>query len=176
MAYHQKSRRDVVPKSCLTLCNPMDCSTPGFPVPYYLPELLKLMSIKSLMPSSHLILCCPLFLLPLVFPSIRVFSNESSLHITWPKYWSFSISSSNGYSRLISFRMDWFDLAVQGTLKSLLQHHNSKVSVLQCSAFFNFMAAVTVCSDFGTQENKICHCSHFFPLYLLWSDGAGFPT
>ena len=138
MAYHQKSRRDVVPKSCLTLCNPMDCSTPGFPVPYYLPELLKLMSIKSLMPSSHLILCCPLFLLPLVFPSIRVFSNELALHIRWPKYWSFSfsISLSNEYSGLISFRMDWFNLlAIQGTLKSLLQHHNLKASIPPSSGF-----------------------------------------
>ena len=89
------------------------------------------------MPSNHLILCCPLLLLPLVFPSIRVFSNESVLCIRWPKYWSFSISSSNEYSGLISFRIDWFGLlAVQGTLKSLLQHHSSKASVLWCSAFF----------------------------------------
>ena len=97
------------------------------------------MSIKSVMPSSHLILCCPLLLLPPVPPSIRVFSNESTLHIRWPKYWSFSfnISPSNEHTGLISFRMDWLDLlAVQGTLKSLLQHHSSKASVLQCSAFF----------------------------------------
>ena len=100
-------------------------------------SLLKLTSIESVMPSNHLILCCPLFLLPSVFPSIRVFSNESALRIRWPKYWSFSISPSNEYSELISFRIDWFYLpAVQGTLKSLLQHHNSKASVLQCSAFF----------------------------------------
>ena len=89
------------------------------------------------MPSSHLILCRTLLLLPSIFPSIRVFSNESVLHIRWPKYWSFSISPSNEYTGLISFRIDQFDLlAVQGTLKSLLQHHNSKASLLQCSAFF----------------------------------------
>ena len=96
------------------------------------------MSIESVMPSNHLILCCPL-LLPSIFPSIRVFSNESVLLIRWPKYWgfSFSISPSNEYSGLISFRIDWFDLlAGQETLKSLLQHHSSKVSILQCSAFF----------------------------------------
>ena len=102
-------------------------------------SLLKLMCIESVMPSNHLILCRPLFLPPSIFPSIRVFSNESVLRIRWPKYWSFSfsISSSNEYSRLISFRIDWFDLlAVQGTLKSLLQHHSSKASILQHSTFF----------------------------------------
>ena len=102
-------------------------------------SLLKLMSIESVMPSNHLLLCHPLLLLPSVFPSIRVFSNESVLHIRWPKCWSFSfsISPSNEYSGLISFRIDWFDLlAVQGTLKSVLQHHNSKTSILQHSAFF----------------------------------------
>ena len=100
-------------------------------------SLLKLMSIQSVMPSNHLILCHPLLLLPSIFPSIRVFSNESVLPIRQPKYWSFSISPSNEYSELISFRIDWFDLlAVQGTLKSLLQHRNSKASVLQRSAFF----------------------------------------
>ena len=101
--------------------------------------LLKLMSIKSMMPSNHIILCRPLLLLPSIFPSIRVFSNESVLHIRWPKYWSFSFSISpfNEYSGLISFRMDWLDLlAVQGILKSLLQHHSSKASILWCSAFF----------------------------------------
>ena len=99
----------------------------------------KFMSIESVMPSSHLILCCPLLLTPSIFPSIRVFSNESVLHIKWPKYWSFSfnISPSKEYSGLISFRMDWLDLlAVQGTLKHLLQHHSSKASILQRSAFF----------------------------------------
>ena len=176
------------------------------------------------MPSSHLILCRPLLLPPSVFPSIRDFSSESVLHIMGPKYWrfSFSISPSNEYSRLISFRMDWLDLlAVQGTLKSLLQHHSSKASILWCSAFFmvqlshtymttgktialtrrtfvgkvmsllfnmlsrfviaflsrkqasfNFMAAVTICSDFGAQENKVCHCFHCFPIYFVmkWWD------
>ena len=101
-------------------------------------SLLKLMSVESVMPSSYLILCCPLLLLPSVFPSIRVFSSESALCIRWPKYWSFSfnISPSNEHPGLISFRMDWLDLlAVQGTLKSL-QHHSSKTSILWCSAFF----------------------------------------
>ena len=102
-------------------------------------SLLKLMSIKSVMPSNHLILCCPLLLRPSIFPSIRVFSKESILHIRWPKYcsFSFSISPSNEHPGLISFRMDWLDLlAVQGTLKSLLQHHSSKASILRRSAFF----------------------------------------
>ena len=165
---------------------------------------LKLMSIESVMPSNHLILCCPLLLPPSIFPSIRVFSSESVLHIRWLKYWSFSfnISPSNEHPGLISFRMDRLDLlAVQGTLKSLLQHHSSKASILQRSAFFtvqlshpymttgktialtkwtllvmplvfntlsrliiaflpmskhlNFMAAVTICSDFGAQKNKV---------------------
>ena len=99
----------------------------------------KPMSIESVMPSNHLILCCPLLLLPSIFPSIRVFSNESALHIRWPKYWSFSfnISPSNEHPGLISFRMDWLDLLpVQGTLKSLLQHHSSKASIFWHSAFF----------------------------------------
>ena len=102
-------------------------------------SLYKLMSIESVMPSNHLILCQPLLLLPSIFPSIRVFSNGLALLIRWPKYWSFSfsISPSNEYSGLISFRMDWLDLlAVQGTLKILFQHHSSKASILQCSAFF----------------------------------------
>ena len=166
------------------------------------------------MPSNHLIFCRPLLLLPSIFPSIRVFSSDSALHIRWLKYWSFfSISPPSEYSGLISFRIDWFGLlAVQGTLKSLLQHHNLKASVLWHSAFFmvqlshlymttgktialtmwtfvgkvmslffntlcrfvitflprskhlNFMAAVTICSDFGAQEKKICHCFHCFPI------------
>ena len=102
-------------------------------------SLLRLMSIELVMPSNHLILCHPLLLPPSIFPNIRVFSNESLLHFRWPKYWifSFSVSPSNEYSGLISFRMDWLDfLAIQGTLKSLLQHHSSKASVLRCSAFF----------------------------------------
>ena len=128
-----------VSQLCPTLCDPMDCSTPGFPIDHQLSGLLKLMSNKSVMPSNHLILCRPLLLLPSIFPSIRVFSNESVLCIKWPKYWSFnfSISLSSDHSRLISFRIDWLDLlAVQGTLKSLLQHHSSKASILWCSAFF----------------------------------------
>ena len=175
-------------------------------------NLLKLMSIELVMPSNHFILCLPLLLLPSIFPSIRVFPSESVLHIRWPKYWSFSfsISPSNEYSGLISFRIDWFDiLAVQGTLKSLLQYHSLKTSIHWHSAFFmvqisdpymttrktivlaiwtfvskvtsllfnmlslffpskeqasfNFMAAVTVCSDFRAPQNKICHGFHFFP-------------
>ena len=169
-------------------------------------SLPKLMSIDSVMPSNHLILCTPLLLLPLIFPSISVFSNESALRIRWPKYWSFSfnISPSNKHPGLISFRMDWLDLlAVQGTLKSFLQHHSSKASILWHSAFFtvqlshpymttgktialtrqtfvgkemslllnmlsrlvitflprskrlNFMAALTICSDFGAPKNKV---------------------
>ena len=175
------------------------------------------------MPSNHLILCRPLLLLPSIFPSIRVFSNESVLRIRWPEYWSFSfsISPSNEYSGLISFRMDWLGLlAVQGTLKSLLQHHSSKALILQQSAFFivqpshpymttgktialtrqtfvgevvsllfnmlsrlvitflpkeqvsfNFMAAVTICSDFAAPKYKVSHCFHCFPIYLPRGDG-----
>ena len=117
----------------------MDCSTPGFVVLTISQSLLKFMSIESVMPSNHLILCRPLLLLSSIFPNIRVFSNESALRIRWPKYWSFSfsISPSNEYSGLISFRMDWlYLLAVQETLKNLLQHHSSKASILQYSAFF----------------------------------------
>ena len=118
--YRKLFQFSSVTQSCLTLCNPMDCSTPSFPVYHNSWSLLKLMSIESVMPSNHLILCCPL-LLPLIFPSIRVFSNESVLCIRWPKYWNFSfiISPSNEHPGLISFRMDWLDLlAVQRTLKS----------------------------------------------------------
>ena len=113
-------------------CDLINCSTPCFPGPHCLLEFAKFMSIESVMPSNHLILCCPLLLLPSIFPSIRVFLNESVLRIRRPKYqsFSFSISPSNEYSGLISFRMDWLDpLAVQGTLKSLLQHHHSKASI-----------------------------------------------
>ena len=109
------------------------------PVHHQLPELLKLMSIESVIPSNHLILCRPLLLLPSIFSIIRAFSNETALPSRWPKYWSFSfsISPSNDHSVRITFRRDWLDLlAVQGTLKSLLQHHNSKASIIQCSAFF----------------------------------------
>ena len=117
----------------------MDHSTPVLPVHHHSQSLPKLMSIESVMPSNHLILCSPLLLLPSIFPSIRIFSNESALHIRWPNYWSFSfsISPSNEHSGLISFRMDWLDhLPVQGTLKSLLQHHSSNALILWCSAFF----------------------------------------
>ena len=117
----------------------MDYNTSGFPVYHQLLELAQLMSFELVMPSKHLILSCPLLFLPSIFPNIRLFSNESVLRIRWSKYcsFSFSISPSNEYSRLISFRIDWLDLlAVQGTLKSLLQHHSSEPSVLQCSACF----------------------------------------
>ena len=104
-----------VAQLCLTLCNPMGCSTPGFPVLHYLPEFAQTLSIESVTPSNHLILCCPLLFLPSIFPSIRVFSKELARHIRWPNYWSFSISPSDEYSELISSRIDWFDLlAVQG--------------------------------------------------------------
>ena len=175
--------------------------------------LLKLMSIESVMSFNHLILCLPLLLLPSIFPGTRVFSNESVLLIRWPKNWSFSISPSNEYAGLITFRIDWFVcLAVQGTLKSL-HHHSWKSLIVWHSAFFmvqlshsyvttgktialtiwnflskvmslffntlsrfviaflpgskrlNLMTAVNICSDFGAQENKNWHCSHFFPIY-----------
>ena len=189
---------------------------PGFSVHHQFPELA--MSIESVMPSNHLILCRPLLLLPSIFPRFRVFSNESILCIRWSRYWSFSlsISPSNEHSGQISIRMDWLDLlVVQGTLRSLLQHHSSKPSVLQHSAFFmvllshphlttgktidlarwtfvvkvmsllfnmlsrwviaflprskclNFMAAVTICSDFGAPQNKVCHCFQFPHLFAM---------
>ena len=128
-----------VTQSCLTLCGPMNCSMPGLPVHHQLPESNQTHVHRVGDPSSHLILCHPLLLLPPTLPRVRVFSNESTLGIWWPKYWSFSfnISPSNEYSGLISFRMDWLDLlAVQGTVKNLLQHHSSKALILQCSAFF----------------------------------------
>ena len=117
-------------------------------------SLPKLMSIELVMPSNHLILCHPLLLLPSIFFSIRVFSNELALHIRWPEYWSFSfnISPSSEHPGLISFRMDCW------------------ISKVQVS--FNFKAAVTICSDFGAQENKVWHCFHCFPIYLPWSDGT----
>ena len=117
----------------------MNHSTPGLPVHHQIPESKKPMSFESVIPSNHLILCHPLLFLPSILPSIRVFSNESTLRMKWPKYWSFSfsISLSNEHPGLISYRMDWLDVfAVQGTLKSLLQHHSSKASILKCSAFF----------------------------------------
>ena len=126
-----------VPKLCPILFNPMDCSTPGFSVLHDLPEFVQthVHPVGDAIQASHP-LSSP-FLLPSIFPSIRIFSHELVLYIRWPKYWSFSISPSNEYSGLISFRTDWFNLlAVQGTLKSLLQHHNSKPSIFWCSAFF----------------------------------------
>ena len=125
----------------LTLCDPMDCNMPGFPVHHNSCSLLKFMSIESVMPANHLILCRPLLLPSSILPSINVFSNELVLRIRWPKYWtfSFSISTVSEYSGLISFRMDQLDLlAGQGTLKSLIQHHSSKASILLDSAFFIF--------------------------------------
>ena len=114
----------------------MDCSM-QVSLSFISQSLLKLRCVELVIPSNHLVLCCPRLLLPSIFPRIRIFSNESVLCIRWPKDWSFSISPSNEYSGLIFFRIDWLDLlAVQGTLKSLLQHHSSKASVLQCSAFF----------------------------------------
>ena len=127
-----------VAQSCPTLFGPMNRSMPGLPVHYQLPEFTQTHVHQSVMPSSHLILCRPLRLLPPIPPSIRAFSNESTLRTRWPKYWSFSFSiiPSKEHPGLICFRMDWFDLlAVQGTLKSLLQHHNSKASILRRSAF-----------------------------------------
>ena len=127
-----------VAQSCPTLCDPMDCSMPGFSVLQISRSLFKLMSIESVMPTNHLILCPPLLLSPSIFPRIRIFS-ESVPPIRWPKCWSFSfsISPSSEYSGLISFRMDWLDLlAVQRTLKNLVQHHSLKASILHCSAFF----------------------------------------
>ena len=134
-----QSQFSSVTQSCPTLCDPMDCSTPASLSFSISQSLLKVMSFELMMSSNHLILCCPLLLPPSIFPSIRVFSSESALHFRWPKYWSFSfsISPSNEYSGLISLRIDWFHLlVVQGTLKSLLQHHSSKASILWCSAFF----------------------------------------
>ena len=133
------SQLSLVAQSCPTFCDLMGCNMPGFPVHHQLPELPELMSIAFVMSSNHLILCC-LLLLPSIFASIRVFSNQSVLPIKWPKYWSFSssisISPSNEHSRLISLRIDWLDpLAVQGYLKSFLQQHSSKASILQRSPF-----------------------------------------
>ena len=198
----------------VSLCNPMDCSMPGFPVHHQLPQLTQT-HVHPVGDAIQPFNCChPLLFLPSIFPSIRVFSNVSVLPISLPKQWSFSfsISPSNEYSGLISFMMDWLDvLAVQGTLKSILQLHSSKASILQHSAFFivqlshpymttgktitlirwtfvvkvmfllfsmlsrlvitflprskclNFMAAITIHSDFGAPQNKVSHC---FPIYL----------
>ena len=127
-----------VTKLCLILCEPMDSSTPGCPVPHHLLEVAHFMSIEWVMQFNHLILCHPVLFLPSSFPNIRVFSSEPAVPIKWPKYWSFSfsISPSKEHSGLISFKTDWLDLAFQGTLKSLHQHHCSKASISGCSAFF----------------------------------------
>ena len=129
-------------------------------------SLLKLMSITSVMPSNHLILCHPLLLLPSIFPSIKVFSNESVLCIRWPKYWSFSISPSNEYWRLISFRIDRFDLAVQGTLKSFLQHHSSKASILHHSSFYS--PAITTIHDYWKNHSFDYLALKFVQIISLW--------
>ena len=215
-----------VAQLCLTLCNPMDWSMPGYPILHHLLELAQtyIHWVGDAIQLSH----------PLSSPSLPAFnlsqhhglSNESALRISWPEYWSlsFSISPSNEYSALISFRMDWFDLfAVQGTLKCLLQHHSSKTSVLWCLAFFmvqlshpymttgktialtrqifvgkvmsllfhmlsrfvialllrskcllfSCLQSLSLGSDFGAQENKVCHCFHCFLIYLPWSNGTG---
>ena len=149
------------------LCDPMDYSMPGFPVHHQFLEFTQ--TLELVMPSNHLILCRPLLLLPSIFPSIRVFSNESALRITWPKYWSFSfnISPSNEHPGLISFRMDWLDLlAVQGTLKSLLQHHSSKASIIRCSKVFFIVqlsypymtTGKTIALTRWTFVGKVCLC------------------
>ena len=166
-----------VTQSCPTLCNPMNCSMPGLPDHHQPQSPPKPMSIESVMPSSHLILCHPLLLLPSIFPSIRVVSNDSALRIRWPKYWSFSfnISSSSEHSGLISFRMDWLDiLAVQGTLKSLLQHHSSKASIFQQSGFFTVQLShpymttgKTIALTKWTFVGKVMFC--FLVCYLGWS-------
>ena len=132
------SQFSSVAQSGPTLCDPMDCNTLGHPVHHQLLEITQTHIHWVVMPSNHLILCHPLLLLPSIFPSIRVFSDESVLPIRWPKYWSFSLSiiPSNEHPGLVSFRMDWLDLlAAQGTLKSLLQHHTSKASILRCLTF-----------------------------------------
>ena len=153
------SQFSSISQSCLALCDPMNHSMPGLPVHHQLPEFTQ--TRESVMPSSHLILCHPLLLLPPIPPSIRVFSNESALRIRWPTYWSFGfdISPSNEHPRLISFRMDWLDLlAVQGTLKSLLQHHSSKASILQRSAFFT----VHLSHPYMTTEDTIALTRRIF--------------
>ena len=145
------------------------------PCPSPTQSLLKLMSIESVMASNHLILCRPLLLLPSIFPNIRVFSNESVLCIRWPKYWywsfSFSISSSNDYSGLISFRMDWLDLlAVQGTLKSLLQHHSSKASIFQCSALLMVQLSHDYWKNHSLDYMDLCQQSNVSAFYREFLD------
>ena len=166
----------------MSLCDPMDCSTPGFPVHHQILSWLKLMSVESVMPSNHLILCHLLLLLPIIFPTIGVFSNKLALHIRWPKYWSFSfsISPSNECSGLISFRMDWLDLpSVQGTLKSLLQHHSSKASILRHSAFFMvqlshpYMTTITLFHLSPQNKSSRYRSSHFIDEDSLMQQVSG---
>ena len=159
-----------VAQSCPILCDPMDCSTPGHLSIIYSWSLLKLMSIELVIPPNHLIICRPLFLLPSIFPSIRVCSNESALHIRWPKYrsFSFNISPSNERPGLIFFRMDWLDLlAVQGTLKSLLQHHSTKASVLRHLAFF----IVQLSQPYTTTGKTIALARWTFICFLIFCVG-----
>ena len=200
-----------VAQLCLALCNPMDYSTPGFPVHHQIPELAQTMSTESVMPSNHLILCHPFLLLPSIFPSIRVFSNEPLLPIRWPKYWSFSFSISPSNE----FRTDFLQDGLVGSLcsprdsqessptpqfksinsaslsflysSSLTSIHDYRKTILLTrqifvnnvmsplishsfsfkeQASFNFMAAITICSDFGAQNNKLCLSFHCFPIYL----------
>ena len=142
----------------LTLCNPVNHSTPSLSVHHQLLETTQTHVHELVMPSNHLILCCPLLLLPSIFASIRVFSNESTPHIRWPKYWSFgfSISPSNEHPRLIYFRMDWLDLlAVQGTLKSLLQHHSSKASIFQWKVHFSSVQSFSRVRLFVTPWRRV---------------------
>ena len=163
--------------SCVRLWDPMNHSTPGLPVHHQLLESTQTHVHESVMPSSHLILCRPLSHPPPITPSIRVFSNESTLHMRWPKYWSFSFSiiPSKEIPGLISFRMDWLDLlAVQGTLKSLLQHHSSKALILWCSAFFTVQLShpytttgKTIALTRWTLVSKVM--SLFWICYLGWS-------
>ena len=159
-----------VPQSCPTLCDPMDCSTPGFPVHHQLPELLKLKSTDSVMRSNHLILCRSLLILPSMFPSVRFFSNKLALRIRWPKYssFSFSIRPSNKYSGLISFTTNWFDLlAVQGTLKSLLQHHILKASILSKVSIHCWVFQIC----WHTECNTLTASS-----FRTWNSWAGIPS
>ena len=153
-------------QSCLILCHPTDCSTLGFPALHHLLELAQTLFIELMMPPNHLFLCHPHLLLPSVFPSSRVFSNESPLQVRWPKYWNFSISPSNENSGLISFRMDWLDLyAVQETLKSLLQLHNLKALILWCWAFF----IVQLSHPYTTTGKAIALTRQTFVGKVLWS-------
>ena len=167
-----------VVQSCPTLCNPMNRSTPSLPVHHQLPESTQthVHRVGDVIQPSHPL--SSLLLLPSIFPSIRVFSNESALHIRWPKYWSFSfnISPSNQHPGLVSFRMDWLDLlAVQGTLKNLLQHHSSKASILQCSAFFlvqishpYMTTGKTIALTRRTFVDKVMSLLFFFNLYIYF--------